>query len=224
MEEYDFEPIPGLPATLPADERILWQGAPEWRALARRALHVWKVTLYCAIILAWNGTAAVMGGATIGEAIIHTLWISPLPLLAIGILLLLGWLYARTTIYTLTNKRLVVRSGVALPITVNIPFRLVESAGVRTYRDGTGDINFVLNHEDRAAYVQLWPNVRPWHFNHPQPMLRTVDDPQAVAEIVSRALQDFAYGTEAAQPRVQREAGSGRARTMGTTPAPVAGH
>ncbi|MFW5835218.1 MAG: photosynthetic complex putative assembly protein PuhB, partial [Pseudomonadota bacterium] len=116
MREHENEPIPGLPEHLPAGERILWQGAPDWRALARRTFHVWKITLYCAIIVAWNAFAAVQGGATLGEATIHTLWISPLPLSAIIILLVLSYAYAKSTIYTVTTRRLVVRSGVALPI------------------------------------------------------------------------------------------------------------
>ncbi|MEY3475503.1 MAG: hypothetical protein RL087_1961, partial [Pseudomonadota bacterium] len=30
--EHEFEAAPGLPAPLPVGERILWQGAPQWRA------------------------------------------------------------------------------------------------------------------------------------------------------------------------------------------------
>ncbi len=35
--------FPACPQALPAGERMLWQGAPSWRALARRSLHVRKV-------------------------------------------------------------------------------------------------------------------------------------------------------------------------------------
>ncbi|MFW5680939.1 MAG: photosynthetic complex putative assembly protein PuhB [Pseudomonadota bacterium] len=203
MREHENEPIPGLPEHLPAGERILWQGAPDWRALARRTFHVWKVTLYCAIVVAWNAFAAVQSGATLGEATIHTLWISPLPLIAIIILLVLSYAYAKSTIYTVTTRRLVVRSGVALPITVNLPFRFVESAGLRTYRDGTGDVAFVLSGEDRVAYLQLWPNVRPWHFNRPQPMLRGIPQPEIAAGIVADALAAFVDGDAGRTVRVE---------------------
>ena len=213
MREHDDEPIRGLPEALPAGERILWQGAPEWHALARRALHLWKVALYCIILLAWNATAAVMGGATIGDAFVHTMWILPLPMLAVGILAVLGWLYARTTVYTLTNRRLVIRSGVALPMAVNLPFSTIKSASLKTYGDGTGDIPFVLAGDDRVAYAQLWPNVRPWHFNTPQPMLRAVPDATNVAQIVGRALADYAseHGLPAATT-VQAEDAAGTDR------------
>ncbi len=191
MREHENEPIPGLPEALPAGERILWQGAPDWRALARRALHVYKVAIYCLVLLAWNGTAAVTGGATVAEALVHTLWILPLPLIAVGILLTLGWLYAKSTVYTVTNRRLVVRSGVALPLTINLPFRVIDSASLKVHGDGTGDVPFALKPGNRVAFIQLWPNVRPWHVNHPQPMLRCIPEPEVAARIVADALRDY---------------------------------
>ena len=40
MENHDdfaFEPVRGLPAELPRGERLIWQGAPDWRLLAIQA-------------------------------------------------------------------------------------------------------------------------------------------------------------------------------------------
>ena len=190
MREHDHEPIRGLPEALPAGERILWQGAPEWRALSRRALHVLKVAVYMTVLLAWNAVATVRGGATAWEAVVATLWLLPLPLVAVGLLTLLGWAYARTTVYTLTDERLVVRSGVALPVTINLPHRLVEAAGVRVHGGGVGDVSVRLQPDQRAAYFALWPSVRPWHLTHPEPMLRCIPDAQEVARILGKALQD----------------------------------
>ena len=39
MTEYEAEPIRGLPGLLPKGEHIVWQGAPQWQALSRRAFH-----------------------------------------------------------------------------------------------------------------------------------------------------------------------------------------
>ena len=36
-EEHEFEAARGLPELLPAGERVLWQGSPDWRGLAREA-------------------------------------------------------------------------------------------------------------------------------------------------------------------------------------------
>ena len=32
--DFDFEPIRGLPALLPAGEKQLWQGSPHWKSQA----------------------------------------------------------------------------------------------------------------------------------------------------------------------------------------------
>ena len=39
MSHDDFEQVPGLPGPLPVGERVLWQGAPRWQALAGKAMH-----------------------------------------------------------------------------------------------------------------------------------------------------------------------------------------
>ena len=45
--------------------------------------------------------------------------------LAIGIALVFAWASARTTVYTITNRRVVMRFGIALPMTLNLPFTLI---------------------------------------------------------------------------------------------------
>ena len=37
-DDFDFEPVRGLPQLLPKGERMLWQGAPRWQDLARSML------------------------------------------------------------------------------------------------------------------------------------------------------------------------------------------
>ena len=43
--EHELEPQYGLPERLPATEKILWQGSPDARALARSAFHIRKLAL-----------------------------------------------------------------------------------------------------------------------------------------------------------------------------------
>lgn len=200
MREHENEPVRGLPEALPPGERILWQGAPDWRALTRRAMHVLKVAIYMAVLLAWNAMAAMGDGATAGEALVATLWLLPLPLVALGLLTAFGWGYAKTTVYTLTNRRLVIRSGVALPITVNLPYRVVASAAVKLHGGGLGDVPLRLLPGNRVSYLQLWPNVRPWHFTQPEPMLRCIPDAANVARILGAALADHHAADTGADP------------------------
>lgn len=188
MREYEFEPVPGLPAELPTGEKILWQGAPQWRSLARRAFHTRKVAAYFAIVIAWDAGPALWSRTPPAEVIGSVVWTSALAAVALGILGLLAWLYARSTLYTITNRRIMMRYGVALPMIINIPFRTIEQADLKSYRDGTGDIPLALSGEDRVAYLALWPNARPWMFKKPQPMFRAIKDAENAADILADAL------------------------------------
>lgn len=187
-DDFDFEPIPGLPAVPPKGERLLWQGRPDWRALAVRAFHIRKVAVYFAILVAWRGVTAHADGLALAAASQQMLWIALLGAACMGALTLLAWAYARSTIYTITSRRLVIRSGVALPLTVNIPFSQIDAAAVRVRADGSGDIPIRLRRGNRIAVLALWPNWRPWHFTRPEPMLRCLTDVSAVAGLLAGAL------------------------------------
>ncbi len=60
MSEYEIEPIPGLPGDLPPGERILWQGKPDWRMLARTAFHTRIVAGYFVLLSVWAVADAVV--------------------------------------------------------------------------------------------------------------------------------------------------------------------
>ncbi|NCC29122.1 MAG: PH domain-containing protein [Gammaproteobacteria bacterium] len=191
MREYEYEPIRGLPEHLPPGEEMLWQGAPRWTALARRAFHVRKVAVYFAVILVWRIVADLSAGGGAAEVTVGALWILALGVVSIGGLLLLAWAMARSTVYTITSRRVVMRFGVALPMIVNFPFAQIHSAQMKRHRDDTGDIPIVLVASTRTSYTVMWPHVRPWHFSKPQPMLRAIPDVARVAEILSDALNRF---------------------------------
>ena len=50
--EHDFEAVRGLPEPLPPGETLLWQGAPDWRVLARHGFHLRQLVGYFGVILA----------------------------------------------------------------------------------------------------------------------------------------------------------------------------
>ena len=188
-DDFDFDPVKGLPEVLPAGERMLWQGSPRWQDMAAHAFHVRKVAVYFAAITLMTIIFRLADGASFMEAVRPILWYLPLSLAAVGILSGLAWASARTTIYTITTKRIVLRIGIALPISLNLPFTLIESAGLRAYATGAGDIPVELKGEDRLAWLILWPHARPFHLKHPQPMLRAIPDAAKVASLLGDALQ-----------------------------------
>lgn len=186
--EFDFEPVRGLPAHLPPGERVLWQGAPVWRSIARRALHVPMISVYFGLVLLWrlaSGLADGQSWLTIGVSLA---WLTLLGGATIGFLLGVAKLVERTTLYTITTHRVVMRFGIAFPISLNVPFRIIEAAALKDHRDGTGDIPLQLNGEGRISYLHLWPHARPWKVGRPEPMLRCLRGPLGASEILAAAL------------------------------------
>jgi hypothetical protein len=186
MNEYEYEPVRGLPEQLPAGEHLVWQGEPEWRALARRAFHVRKVMLYFGLLIAWYVATHSAEGIGTGFTVTGVLWTLAMGTLALGILYLLAYIYARTTVYTLTNRRLVLRFGVALPMMINLPLEKLEAADLVEYGRGTGDIALTLAPGERISYWALWPNARPWHWSRVKPMLRALPAAAEAAELLAR--------------------------------------
>ncbi|WOJ96444.1 photosynthetic complex putative assembly protein PuhB [Congregibacter brevis] len=182
VTEYEDEPIRGLPGYLPSDETLVWQGEPDFKVMARRVFHLRTVAIYFAVLIAVHLAVQATGNASLADVILGSSWMLGLGLLAIGILALLAYAYARTTIYTLTDKRLVLRFGVAMPMMVNIPLNIVSAADMCRYADGGGDIVLSLDQKKRLSYMMLWPNVRSWRVNPTQPALRSIANIEELAE------------------------------------------
>ncbi len=191
MKEYDFEPIRGLPEHLPPGEEMLWQGAPRWTVLARTAFHVRTVAIYFAVLAVWRLAANWSADSSVASALMGVLWILILGALAVGALAFLAWAMSRATIYTITNRRVVMRIGVAIQMIMNLPFKQIRSADLRRYRDGTGDIPLLLAETAHPSYIIFWPHVRPWHFSPTQPMIRSIPEADQVATILADALKAY---------------------------------
>lgn len=189
MNEHEGEPIRGLPELPPDGEEILWQGEPQWRLLARRVFHTRKVTAYFAAIVLFQGASGFLSGAPLHEVVQGGSWVAAVGVAGIAVLTVLAWLYARTTVYTLTNRRVVMRFGVALPMIVNIPWSRIASADLIRFEDGSGEIALSPCAGERMSYLLLWPHARPWRFNPVQPTLRGLRDPEAVAARIASAVQ-----------------------------------
>ena len=185
--EYEFEPQFGLPERLPQTESILWQGSPDVGALAQSAFHLRKFVLYFALLMVARAYPEVTAGASAIDILLSLKWLAALA--AIGLLTIwaLAWLTARTTVYTLTNKRMVMRLGVVLTVSFNLPLSKIAAADLRALESGHGDITLTMQGDDRIAWVHLWPSVRPWRITKPEPTLRAIPDAAAVAATLVKA-------------------------------------
>lgn len=203
--EHDFEPVHGLPQSLPEGERILWQGSPDASALARRAFHVRKIAAYFGVIAAAQLASSHAHGDGLREMLAGLATLVALAAVAIGVLATLARLAARSAVYTITDRRVVMRVGIVLTLTFNLPFRRIVGAGLRDHGDGTADLPLELGPDDRIGYWHLWPHARPWRIARPAPMLRCVPDGVAVARLLAEAWSRSTGGVampvaEAARP------------------------
>lgn len=183
-DDFDFEHSPGIPAPLPPGEQIVWQGSPDTWTLAKNAFHMRKIVVYFLLLLFVHYLSILNAHSNGQQPTVSFSTTITLSLICIGILGLLAWLTARVTIYTVTNRRILIRFGVALQITINLPFSQIKGADMRVGKQGFGDIPLHLKDSRRVSYLVLWPHVRPWYFSQPQPMLRCIPDVEHVAQII----------------------------------------
>lgn len=186
--DFDFEPVRGLPQLLPKGERVLWQGAPRWQDLAIHAFHARKVIWYFAALAAAQSIFRYAAGESIVTALRPFEWLGAMGFIAAGLLTALAYLSARTTVYTITNKRVVMRIGMALSFTINLPFKQIDGASLRLFNNASGDIPLKINPKERLAYLLLWPHARRFHLSHPQPCLRCIAKADKVADLLASAL------------------------------------
>ena len=190
-------PPRGLPAALPLGERVLWQGAPGPAALARGAFHARGTALYFAGLTALALAVALARGEVPGAALALAIGGG----VAVGLLALFGWIAARTTVYTLTDRRLVLRIGMALPMSVNLPLAQIAAVDLSE----RGDIALRMTGGAAIGWLMLWPHARPWRLARPEPMLRCLPDaPEAARAIAAACLALSPARSAAAVPPAVR--------------------
>ena len=172
---------------LAKDETVLWQGRPTIIGLSRGLFHIRAIMGYFVVLAAWNLASSHADGFRANAAFISALWVAVPAIVAAVVIYGMSWLLAATTHYTITNTRVIMQVGVALPIALTLPLRRICAADVRLNADGSGDIPMALG-EQKLAYLLIWPHARPWRFKKSQPMLRAVPDAAHVAGVLSRAL------------------------------------
>lgn len=164
------------------DEAVLWKGRPQVGLLARSAFHTRTLGFYMAalaiIALVMDKPDAALVAAVLGTALV-------------GLLYGLAWASARTTLYILTDTRMIMRIGMAIETRVNIPLKQITAANLRMRGKQHGDIAFALSGDRLLGNLLLWPHVRPWHYAMPQPMLRAVPDAALVAQMIAEARARF---------------------------------
>ena len=202
--EHEYEPVPGLPENLPDGEKIVWQGRPESQPFARRVMKTRWMLGYFGVLILWAIAAAIHDGRTVGSILFSVAVLGLLTALLLGLCELYALGVRKTTLYTITNERIVMRIGVALSLTLNIPFRQIAAVNRVDFPDGTGTLTVQLKNEQRFAWLILWPHTRPWHFAAPEPALRCIGDVDAATQALLRNLSQHGAASAPATKRASR--------------------
>ncbi len=197
-DDFAFEPVQGLPERPPEGEHILWQGRPSWWALTVDSLNLRWVALYFLVLALWRF------GTLIDQVSLASAFAASFPLVVLGgivaaLLMLFGFIQARATVYTITNRRVAMRIGAALTVTLNLPFSQIARADLALRRTGTGTIALDLLGDTRLSYLVCWPHVRPWKFKRTQPALRCIPNAEKIAHLLAEAAE-----AEISTPKVAR--------------------
>ena len=182
--EHEFEAALGLPEDLPRNEYIVWQGRPEWRQLAIEAFHVRKIAIYFAVMVLWQWISLLESNAA-GMDMLKQLGTSiGLALLALAVLSWSAYWSAQATMYTLTNKRIIMRIGIVLSLTFNLPLKKITACDLQLLSKQTGNIALGIATDSPIGWLNLWPHVRAWRVASPQPTLRCVPQAESLAKKV----------------------------------------
>jgi hypothetical protein len=177
------------------DETILWEGRPLVAGLARQVFHIRAVMGYFFVLAAWNLASTHADGFRANAALLSAAWVVLPAVIGASVIYAMSWVFVATTHYTITDKRVIMQIGVAVPIALTLPLRQIAGADVKLYMDGSGDIPLALG-QQKLAYLLVWPHARPWRFKTTEPMLRAVPNARDVATILTRALSAVSPGGE----------------------------
>jgi len=185
--EYELEAQYGLPEKLPDGEYVIWQGSPNVWRMAKDAFYIRPIIAYFVFLVLFR----IFDGISLEHAtlaiVISTIWMLALSVVCIGLVYCLAYFTAITAVYTMTNRRIVMRIGIALTLSFNLPYKEIISADFQEKKDGFGNIPLRISPTTKIAYFHLWPHARPFCFNNPEPMLRNIANVKEVATLLTNA-------------------------------------
>ncbi len=189
--EHDFEPVAGLPGRLPDGEHIVWQGAPRASTVSRRVLKTRWIAGYFALLAAWNVASGFSDGRD-GLMIVFSAGVIMLMGAAVVAMLeAFAWGVQKTTLYTITNRRVVMRIGIALSATFNLPFAQILSADMRADKRSNGDIALTMKPGHKLSLLVFWPHVRGWRKGAMIPQMIGLENVADIAHALALELRAY---------------------------------
>lgn len=160
-------------SAIPAEEKLLWSGRPDWRGLAYQSFGLKYLILY--FIGGAFYAISKMDRTFSLDVFLMSFYPYFLSGLLAGIVLsAIAYFQAINISYVITEKRVIIRSGAALIFLLNAPFKKISSIDKQKLRNGMVNISFTTISRKRIPYLSCWPSVKPWSIFNPKPAFRCI--------------------------------------------------
>ena len=180
-----FEAPKNILDAIPDGESILWKGKPSLWGFSWNLFGLKWITFYLSIL-------SVVSIARFFASDFHTaFYIDFLPFFLSGIfasIILIGLaaIQAYSTVYIITENRVIIKTGAALSFLISMPFKKIKEVNLQKRGTSIGTISFELLSKKRVPYISCWPSVRPWKFKRTQPAFSCVGSVDEVATILRK--------------------------------------
>ena len=195
--EHDIEPVPGLPGRLPDGEFIVWQGQPAFKTVMTRLLRARWIAAYFAIAALWSVAVGINNSETAWQFVGRISFIAVAAVILFALMALYARAVAKTSLYTLTNHRVVMRVGIAISASFNLPFAQISGADFRVGSDGSGDVALTLKSGHGLSGSVFFPHQRGGLWRKLSPQMICLADAKAVAEKLATQLKAYTPTSQA---------------------------
>jgi len=201
-----FEAPKNILDAIPNGESILWKGRPSLWGFSWNLFGLKWITLYLSML-------SIVSVARFFASDFYTaFYVDFLPFFLSGIfasIILIGLAATQTysTVYIITENRVIIKTGAALSFLISMPFKMIKEVNLQKRGASIGTISFELLSEKRVPYISCWPSVRPWKFKRTQPAFSCVRSVDEVATILRKTA--MTGNISLYDPRQNLEIGSG---------------
>ena len=100
----------------------------------------------------------------------------------------LAGIQSQSSVYIITENRVIIKSGAALSFLISIPFKKIKAVNLQKRKGSLGTISFELSSGKRVPYISCWPSVRPWKLKNTEPAFSCIEDVDEVATILRKSV------------------------------------
>ena len=182
-----FEANKNILDAIPEGESILWKGKPSFWGFSWYFFGLKLLAFYLIIL-------SVVFAARLTVTDFFTAFVVDfLPFLLSGILtscilMALAKIQSQSSVYIITENRVIIKSGAALSFLISMPFKKIKAVNLQKRKGSLGTISFELNSGKRVPYISCWPSVRPWRFKNTEPAFSCIENVDEVATILRKSV------------------------------------